>query len=412
MKNIAFTILLLLCVGTTFSQSQQLDYQMVDSVISNFRAKWKIPGVSVAIAKDGRLIYAKGFGYADTAAKEVVTPYSMFRIASCSKTITATGVMRLIQSKRLNINDTVFGPRGILNDPSYTFTDARIRSITVKNLLQQTIGWNKNDAVGSNDPSYALKTATPSTPHDLIRFNLQRGLDFAPTKSFRYSNFNYIVLGEIIRKVTGLSYEAYISNEVLNPIGATYTMPGNTLLGERLKHEVRYYESVPEACTSVFDTTQQVPMSYGAFYLPTMHASGGWVSRPIDLVKLLLAIEGNGSSRSILTKETAELMRTTPDSIESSYAMGLAVSEEGWTHSGALTWGTSSLIHRMPNGVCYAIICNTLASKPGTDEQKFSAMVEYITELYDVLAKPLHGISIYPNVDLFGMYDKAPEQTR
>lgn len=401
-------MLFLLSISLAHSQEKPFDAKDIDQVIGRFKEKWNVPGISVAIAKDGRLIYAKGFGYADTATKEEVTPYSMFRIASCSKTITATGIMKLIQDKRLGINDTVFGPRGILNNSEYVFTDARIGKITVKNLLQQTIGWNKKDVVGGNEASYALKTPTPATPNDVIRYNLQRGLDFAPNSAYLYCNFNYMVLGEVIRKVTGQRYEEFITQEVLNPIGASYTKPGNTFPTERLKHEVHYYESIPDSCGSIIDTTQKVTLSYGGYDLPTMHPSGGWVSRPIDLIKILMGIEGNGSSASILSKETASLMRTPPDTIKSGYAMGLEVSKGAWYHSGALTWGTSSLMCRTAQGVYYAIVCNTLATKPGTDEEQFKTMVEYVIEMHKLLADPLKGVTSYPTTDLFEKYDAEP----
>ena len=141
---------------SSFSQISQFRDAVIDSTVNAFREKWGIPGISVAIAKDGRLIYAKGMGLADTATMEPVTPHSLFRIASCSKTITAIGIMKLIQDKRLGIDDTVFGNTGIL-DGYKNIPDERILKITVKNLLQQTVGWQEEDIVGANVASYALR---------------------------------------------------------------------------------------------------------------------------------------------------------------------------------------------------------------------------------------------------------------
>ena len=108
---------LLIIIGIN-SYSQELDFsnEIVDSILIDFKDKWEIPGISVAIAKDGRLIYAKGFGYADTLKEEPVTTNSLFRIASCSKTITALGIMKLEEDKIIGFDDMVFGENGILNE--------------------------------------------------------------------------------------------------------------------------------------------------------------------------------------------------------------------------------------------------------------------------------------------------------
>jgi D-alanyl-D-alanine carboxypeptidase len=155
--------LILILTLNCYSQADTFSDKYVDSVVINFKLKWKIPGISVAIAKDGRLIYAKGFGYADTINKEPVTTNSLFRIASCSKTITAIGIMKLIEQNRLSLDDKVFGKHGILNGSYYqNIADSNIYKITVKNLLQQTIGWPDIDIIGGNDASYSLNAPTPA----------------------------------------------------------------------------------------------------------------------------------------------------------------------------------------------------------------------------------------------------------
>src|SRR5664280_3863535 len=91
----------------------------VEKTVNSFLRKWSIAGASIAIAKDGKLIYAHGFGYADTASKTEAQPYSQFRIASISKLVTAIGVMKLKEEGKLSLTDSVFGHRGILNDPFF-----------------------------------------------------------------------------------------------------------------------------------------------------------------------------------------------------------------------------------------------------------------------------------------------------
>ena len=406
MRTLILIFILLYSFTNTFSQEKTFKDEQIDSTINAFKTKWRIPGISVAIAKGGKLLYAKGFGYADTITKEPVTVNSLFRIASCSKTITAIGILKLIQDKKLNIDDTVFGIKGILNDSIYTnINDGRIKNITVRNLLQQTIGWNTNDVVGDNVASYALKTPYPSKPADIIRYNLQKELDFSPAAAFRYANFNYLVLGEIIKKVTGRSYEAYISSEILQPIGVNTAKTGKTKAEDKSINEVHYYDSDPGLQTSVFDTTKLVPFSYGGFYLETMYASGGWIARPIDLIKIMLSLDETNTSPGILNQETIKLMTTVPDSINSHYAMGLFVNGNKRYHSGELTWGTSALLFKDDNDICFAVTCNTLFTSKGTDEEMFRAMVAYVKAMHKVIPEALKNIEVYPDINLFDKYE-------
>jgi D-alanyl-D-alanine carboxypeptidase len=86
----------------------------VDTVVARFMKKYDVPGMSIAIAKDGKLVYAKGYGYANKATGEKVTPSHLFRIASVSKPITAVAVLQLVETGRLSLDAKVFGDGGIL----------------------------------------------------------------------------------------------------------------------------------------------------------------------------------------------------------------------------------------------------------------------------------------------------------
>ena len=104
-------------LSNSFSSGNE--FEGVEKTVNAFLRKWSIAGASIAIAKDGKLIYARGFGYSDTASKTENQPYSRFRIASISKLVTATAIMKLQEEGRLALTDSVFGPRGILNDPYF-----------------------------------------------------------------------------------------------------------------------------------------------------------------------------------------------------------------------------------------------------------------------------------------------------
>ena len=106
----------------------------MDRLIENYRRRWDLQGVSVAVMRNDSLVYAKGYGWADMERGERMNPGNILRMASVSKLITATGIMKLKEMGKLSLQDTVFGPSGILNDSIYTASIGRKR-----NYIQITV---------------------------------------------------------------------------------------------------------------------------------------------------------------------------------------------------------------------------------------------------------------------------------
>ena len=92
----------------------------IDSMVNRVMRSMRLAGASVAVVKDERLVYAKGFGFADKDAKEEVEPYHLFRIGSVSKLITAMTILKLVDEGELSLDNYVFGARGILNGKTYS----------------------------------------------------------------------------------------------------------------------------------------------------------------------------------------------------------------------------------------------------------------------------------------------------
>lgn len=385
----------------SYSQRMNFSDELIDSTVTNFQNKWKIPGLSVAIAKDGKLIYAKGFGYADTLKKEPVTTNSLFRIASCSKTITALGIMKLVEDKKVGLDDMVFGGTGILNDSIYkNITDSSIYKITVKNLLQQTIGWPDVDIIGGNEASYALHLPLPAGSKENIKYILLQKHEFAPSTKYSYSNFNYLFLGEIVKKVSGKNYEDFIQTEILNPIGVYTTLPAKSKIEGRTTNEVIYYDYNGGKSLSAFDTTEIVPQSYSNNMAPKLPA-GGWISRPIDMIKLVLAFDGLDKPVDLLNKETINIMTTPPNDIKSKYAMGVKIADNMWFHTGALTWGTFAMWFKTDNNICFAITCNTLPNTGENDEEKLETLGLFYKDVLSAFSSEIRKITKYPDINLF-----------
>ena len=123
-----------------------------DVAMTNLLNNHDIIGGQLAITYQGRLVYSRGFGLADSSTNTAVCPENIFRIASLSKQITAITIMHLYEQGRVGINDLVFGPNGILPDPIYqTILDSRVYNIKVKHLLSHQGGWDRDI---SGDPEH------------------------------------------------------------------------------------------------------------------------------------------------------------------------------------------------------------------------------------------------------------------
>ncbi len=141
----------------------------IDHKLSYFMKRWELEGVSLAVVKDGRLVYAKGYGLADKENNIKVEPWHIFRMASVSKLVTATAIMKLKEDGVLSLEDKVFGKKGILNDSIFlNIKDRKTENITIEHLLRHEAGF----PVKFGDPMFSPLTIANSMDIDLpIDFN-------------------------------------------------------------------------------------------------------------------------------------------------------------------------------------------------------------------------------------------------
>src|SRR5580700_8452025 len=183
-----------------------------DRLVLAFLQENDVPGAQLAVAKNGRVRYSRGFGFADRDKKETVQPTSLFRIASISKSITAVAVMRLVEQGKIKLDDKVFEVLKLEQPKSVNF-DERWKQVTIRHLLQHTGGWDKEKSFDPLNHSWQivkeLNSKQPVTPSEIVRYMLGKPLQFDPGSEYHYGNFGYCLLGRVIEKVSGLSYEEY-----------------------------------------------------------------------------------------------------------------------------------------------------------------------------------------------------------
>ena len=349
-------------IRLTNSISSGEKYAGIEKNVNNFMRKWEIAGASIAIAHEGKLIFARGFGYADTATKAETQPYNKFRIASISKLVTASAIMKLQEEGKLTLNDKVFGIDGILNDPFYSNPlDKRAYGITVAHLLSHEGGWTQRYGDQMFMPVQIANNMGLKPPVDtrtIVRFVLNKRLHFTPGAGKAYSNLGYSILGLIIEKASGMSYEEYCKQAILEPIGINdMTLAGN-LQSQRAPFEVTYYQPTDIALKpSIYGTGELVVPTYGGNDIEALGGAGAWLATAPDLMRLLLAIDGLNSRKDILSDQSIKFMT---DSNNGFAPIGWknTVDNGTWSRTGSFP-GTSGMMKRQSDGLAWVVLLNS-----------------------------------------------------
>ncbi|HEY2293616.1 MAG TPA: serine hydrolase [Thermoanaerobaculia bacterium] len=348
------------------------DLSLISSRMNDYLKAHHAPGMAIAITKEGRLVYAAGFGYANQETGEEAGPTSLFRIASVSKPITAVAIMKLVEAGKLRLDDKVFGPGGILGAQFPTPPgNEKIEQITVRHLLEHVSGLSNS----GGDPMFMNLGMTHA---QLISWVLNDPAHFMKRNAnsqYEYLNFGFCLLGRVIEKVSGKSYEQFVQENVLRPSGVTGMMIGANSEAQRKPREVKYY-----------------PADAYSLNVTRFDAHGGWIASPIDLERFMVRVDGLPSKPDILSAASHAVMVTDPHVKSASgnnpdYALGWCLSPQ-W-HDGAMP-GTISLLVLAPNGYTFAAVVNY---RPADDDFAYTLMAE--------LQKVINEVSAWPGYDLF-----------
>lgn len=357
-----------------------------------------IPGASLAIAKNGKLVFAKGFGFMNAAQNQATRPDTLFAVASISKPITALAILKLIEEGKLKLDDPVLPLLAHIRPPRGARVDPRFGQITVRQLLNHSGGWDRNK---SGDPinwapqiSRKLGLTGPPSSEQFISFMLAMPLDFEPGTREVYSNVGYIMLGKIIEKVSGQGYEAYVRKSVLAPMG---------IKAARVhKGQKTYFEN--ESGRFVPGTGALIP----PLQLPMLEAAGGWSISTVDLVKLMTSLDATRGKPFFGEVMFKTMMAPPPPPIKprpngtypglgfyfvQSTDEGLAFAQNGSWH------GARAFMKRMPTKTCMALAFNASMEPDILDMQLVKDAVHKVRETVE-------NFRDYPDVDLFKEFER------
>ena len=324
-----------------------------DQLIYDFKEKFSIPGVSIAISKTStsEIVYKSGIGHSDETTLLRTKPNHLFRLGSVSKQFTSIAIMKLIQQGKFNVESKVFGPEGILKD-EYTEISPMAAKVTVRQLLDHTSGWESNP-----DPMFTT-SFKGQTLSERIKYVLKSPQGEPGTK-YSYFNMGYGILGKVIEKAAGKKYETFLK-EVLAEADITDIHVGKDRAGKRVNEVVYYSQDGYNGYANEMDM---------------IAAAGGIIASTEQLLKLQYYIDGRSNIPDILTPEIRNLMLTKSGS--NTYALGWRMNHRlfpgAWYHGGNLA-GTAAFWVMGPE-YNTVILCNSRSYLPGFDDELY-----YISE--------------------------------
>ncbi|EOO28575.1 D-alanyl-D-alanine carboxypeptidase [Bacillus cereus BAG1X2-3] len=309
-------------VSNSLQTSNQRDRNSVKEAMRD-TLKLGYPGI-LAKTSEGGKTWSYAAGVADLSTKKPMKTDFRFRIGSVTKTFTATVVLQLAGENRLNLDDSIekWLP-GVIQGNGYDD-----KQITIRQLLNHTSGIA--NYTRSKDFNM-MDTKKSYTAEGLVKMGISMPPDFAPGKSWSYSNTGYVLLGILIEKVTGNSYAEEIENRIIEPLELANTfLPGNSSVIPGTKHARGYIQL--DRASEPKDVT---------YYNPSMGSSAGdMISTVDDLNKFFSYLLGGKLLKEQQLKQMLTTVPTGVDELGDSglgiFKMKLSNGESIWGHGGTI----------------------------------------------------------------------------
>ena len=363
----------------------------IAAAVQNYMSTRNLPGLSLAIAREGRLVYARGFGYADTSDGEVAHSQHRWRIASTSKTICAVSALRALEdSAAWSLGSRAFGSGALFGTDYGTLAYSTWeKEITLRHLLNMTAGWNSQGKLWyDSEPSWGADHAR------IIGYQLDSVPPvWQPGTMDCYNNFNYQVVARIPEKITGQLFADYAKAQVFDPCGITSMIIGGRTAAERKSSEVAYYEGNQWGSPETISPAR-------------MDGSTGWIAKPSDLLLLSRRIDGNPRHKDLIGAYALSQMQLgngqpSCNGGTSSYGMGWYPSYRNgktwWQHNGAMAGTQAILVVSDDGSQAFAYACNSVHSS----DWPSGTFSNTILDLMD----SIDTANAWPAIDLFGKYD-------
>lgn len=281
---------------------------------------YKVPSVSIAVINNGKIDWVKGYGVKEVGSNDPIDPQTLFQAASISKPVTATGVLKLVQSGKLNLDSDVEEKLVSWQIPENRFT--KENKVTLRNLLSHTAGMTVHGFEGysSDEPVPSLlEILNGEKPVNSDEIKVNSKLN----QEFKYSGGGYVVIQQLLEDITGKPFDEFMQEAVLDEIDMT-------------RSTFRQPLSEAEVNAAVGHDDRGKPIDGSWHTYPEMAAAGLWTT-PSDLAKFVIAIQNSirGEENSILDRQISREMLT-PQA--GGWGLGFEIPEdnlERYAHAGA-----------------------------------------------------------------------------
>lgn len=324
---------------------------------------YKIKGISIAVIKDYKIDWARGYGWADLAENRPVTTSTLFQAASISKSLNGFGILKLAQDKKIDIYTDINNYLRSWQFPYDSLSNGKI--ITIANLLSHTGGINISGFDG-----YTKVDSLP-TIIQILNGGKPSNSDavksiFEPNLKYKYSGGGITISQLIIEDVSGKSYAEFMERNILKPIGMRNSFYTNTSSKNKLR-----------ILATGYNGDKEVTMKY--YIYPEKAAAGLWTN-PMELAKFVVEVQKSlvNKSNKILSQKMTQLMLT--PYVYNSSALGVFIEDkEGikyFRHGGVNEGFTSLYFGSMENGNGAVVMCNS------TDKTILYEIINSIATIY------------------------------
>ena len=311
-------LLPLIIILSVFSSHAQNAEAKAEAAIAAIMQQQKVMGMSVAVVKKGKIIYTHSFGLKNAETNTPLTDDCLFRIASISKSFSATSVMQLVEAKKAELDDDISNLVGFkVRNPKYPET-----IITLQMVMSH------RSSVNDSQGYFTLDAINPDKNPDWSKcYN-----DYEPGKGYQYCNLNYNMTGAIIERISGERFDQYVKHHVLDPLGLYGGYCVDSLDITRFATIYEYDDSLGKFIPSpaAYAPRREEIANYKPGYsTPIFSPTGGMKISATDLAKYMTMHmqQGRYKGKKIISKKSAATMQT-PLSSEENYGLAIAVSQK------------------------------------------------------------------------------------
>jgi len=357
--------------------------EKAETCIRDIMHQSAVMGISVAVVKKNKIIYTQSFGWKDSASQKPLTNDCLFRIASISKSFSATSIMQLAEAKKLSLDDDMSKLVGFsIRNPKYPET-----IITLRMALSH------RSSINDSQGYFTLDAINPAKNPDWVKcYN-----DYQPGTGYMYCNLNYNMVGTIIEKISGERFDQYVKHHILDPLGLYGGYCVDSLDSTRFATIYEYdgatksFIASPAAYAPRREEISNYIMGYST---PIFSPTGGMKISAGDLANYMIMHMnlGRGNRKKIMSKKSARQMQTSL-SVEEGYGLAISTTSKlipGKTlkgHTGS-AYGVFSAMFFQPEEK-FGIVVISNGCHPAYTEGFNSVIRKTISCLYDHLIKQL-----------------------